>query len=149
MATPGSPDGTGSHVAGTPADGIRPSTGAPPAGRDGGAAPASPDANGAPAVKASDAKTIRDMGWWELFLRGMPRDYAIGYLAVTVVAIFGLIVKSRRLRYASLAFSVIFLGFLVGLRLSGLGGPSTLILIALRQKCGKPILPLHLLQAVS
>lgn len=71
---------------------------------------------------------ITPMTWWEAFLRGVKRDYFIGYTVAMILAIVALFLKTRRVRYAILLGAVIFLGFYVNLRLSGLGGPSTLIL---------------------
>ena len=88
-----------------------------------------PGADGTPTVKVSDAKTLMEMNAWELFLKNITRDYVLAYFMVTLLAIIGLFTRSRRLRYISLAGSVLFLGFMVGLRLSGLGGPTTIVFI--------------------
>lgn len=79
----------------------------------------------------ADAKTTQEMTWWELFLRSVRRDYVVGYIVLLLLAFVGLFTRMRRLRYAMLIVSLLFLGFYIGLRLSSLGGPSTIILISL------------------
>jgi len=97
-------------------------------------APANLDRGPAVAADAettADAKSIQDMTWWELFLRAIRRDYVIGYVVALLLALVGLFTRMRRLRYGMLIVSLLFLGFYIGLRLSSLGGPSTIILISL------------------
>lgn len=74
---------------------------------------------------------ITEPTWGEAFLRGLQRKDFIGYSVALCLSIIALFLKQRRIRYLILIGSIIYLGFVTGLRLSGLGGPSTLILTLL------------------
>ncbi|MEW6142743.1 MAG: 4Fe-4S binding protein [Chloroflexota bacterium] len=71
---------------------------------------------------------VQQMTWWEIVRFALIQDNFLGYLIPLLLGVVGLFLRVRMLRFAILAFAIVYLGFVLGLRLSGLGGPSTFIL---------------------
>ncbi len=74
------------------------------------------------------AATMAEMTWWDHIARSLVQDNFLGYVIPLLIGVIGLFFRVRMLRFAILAFSIVYLGFVLGLRLSGFGAPSTFII---------------------
>jgi len=74
------------------------------------------------------AATMSQMSWWDLITRALIQDNFLGYAIPLLIGIIGLFLGIRWLRFAILGFSIVYLGFVLGLRMSGFGAPSTFII---------------------
>lgn len=74
------------------------------------------------------AATMAEMSWWDHIARSLVKDNFLGYVIPLLIGVVGLAFRVRMLRFAILAFAIVYLGFVLGLRLSGLGAPSTFII---------------------
>ncbi|MEW6142736.1 MAG: 4Fe-4S binding protein [Chloroflexota bacterium] len=72
--------------------------------------------------------SIAAMTWWDTFIRAFIRDSFLGYVIVMLLAVLGFFLKSRYLRFAILAYALVYLGFVLGVPVSSLGLLSTLTL---------------------
>lgn len=71
-----------------------------------------------------------EVSWWQAFTNAITQPWSIAYLALTGVATVGFLKGWRRLRFVSLAFSMVYLGFFLGLCPCALGSLQNLILHA-------------------
>ena len=93
--------------------------------------------------------SIAAMSWWDTFIRAFIRDSFIGYVVPMILAVVGFVFKSRPLRWAILAYAVVYLGFVIRLPVDGLGLPSTLTLYLFRDAGVKQYLYLYLILLVA
>lgn len=71
-----------------------------------------------------------EISWWQAFSDAVAQPWSIAYLALTGVATVGFLKGWRRWRFISLAFSMVYLGFFLGLCPCALGSLQNLILNA-------------------
>ncbi len=71
-----------------------------------------------------------EVSWWQAFTSAIGQPWSIAYLALTGVATVGFLKGWRRWRFISLAFSMVYLGFFLGLCPCVLGSLQNLILNA-------------------
>jgi Fe-S-cluster-containing hydrogenase component 2 len=69
-----------------------------------------------------------EISWWQAFTDAITQPFSIAYLALTSVATVGFLKRWRRWRFVSLAFSMVYLGFFLGLCPCALGSLQNLIL---------------------
>jgi Pyruvate/2-oxoacid:ferredoxin oxidoreductase delta subunit len=69
-----------------------------------------------------------EVSWWQAFSNAISQPFSIAYLALIGVATVGFIKRWRRLRFVSLAFSLVYLGFFMGLCPCALGSLQNVIL---------------------
>lgn len=74
------------------------------------------------------AATMAEMSWWDHVKRSVVQNNFLGYVIPLLIGVIGLVFRLRMLRFAILAFAIVYLGFVLGLRFSGLGAPSTFII---------------------
>ncbi|MCX8126804.1 MAG: 4Fe-4S binding protein [Dehalococcoidia bacterium] len=74
------------------------------------------------------AATMAEMSWWDHVKRSLVQNNFLGYVIPLLIAVAGLVFRLRMLRFAILVFAIVYLGFVLGLRFSGLGAPSTFIM---------------------
>jgi NapH/MauN family ferredoxin-type protein len=74
------------------------------------------------------AATMAQMSWWDHIARSLIQDNFLGYVVPLLIGVLGLFLRVRMLRFATMGFAIVYLGFVLGLRVSGLGAPSTFII---------------------
>jgi Pyruvate/2-oxoacid:ferredoxin oxidoreductase delta subunit len=98
-----------------------------------GISPLSPPATTYPPAEINlpiEPSPTTEISWWQAFSGAISQPFSIAYLALMGVATIGFIRGWRRLRFVSLAFSLVYLGFFLGLCPCALGSLQNVILHA-------------------
>ena len=81
-----------------------------------------------PAATGSTSSSTVEMTWLEAFKRAFSQPFIWAYLGLTAFAYIALLQRRRRWRYISLAFSMVYLGFFLGLCPCAIGAMQNVLL---------------------
>jgi len=80
-------------------------------------------------ASAASQGNNQTISWWELTLRAIQQDNFLGYVIPLVIGAVGFTLGwSNKVRFTILGFTMVYLGFYLGLRISGLGAPTTFVI---------------------
>jgi NosR/NirI family transcriptional regulator, nitrous oxide reductase regulator len=77
---------------------------------------------------AGDDPSGSELSWVEAFERALSQPFIWAYIGLVTFAYFGLLMRRRRWRFVSLAFSMVYLGFFLGLCPCTIGAMQNLVL---------------------
>ncbi len=90
---------------------------------------ATPSIETAPTIEtAGDSNSEPEISWGEAFKKALAQPFIWAYLGLAAFAYAGLLMRKRRWRYISLAFSMVYLGFFLGLCPCSIGAMQNLVL---------------------